>query len=325
MKTPKTGAWIGATVAAALAFASGATAQTYPAKPIRMVVGFAPGGGTDVTARLVAQRLTPLLGQSVVVENRPGVSGAIAAENVARAAPDGYTVLMIASTTLIYASLRSNPPFNIERDLAPVSFVTSAPLLLVVHPSVPARNVQDLIRLAQARSGQMTFGSDGIGGTTHLAGELFNIMAKVKLVHVPFKGGSESAVALAGGQIDTNLPSLPSALPLLKAGKFRPLAVTHARRSTLIPDIPTLDESGLTGFDLGTWFGLLTPAAAPREIIRQLNAAVLKAVNTPDMTEAINRQGMEPQTSTPEQFAAFMRTQREQIVRIGKSTDIRLD
>jgi tripartite-type tricarboxylate transporter receptor subunit TctC len=292
---------------------SEAPAQSYPNKPVRIMVGFAAGGGTDVTARLVAQKISSQLGQSVVVENRPGASGAIAAENVARSPADGYTLLMVASTTFINSVLRSQ---DLERDLTPVSLVTIAPLVLVVHPSVPVRDVKELIALARTRPGKLNYGSDGVGGTTHLAGELFNLMAEVKLVHVPYKGAGESVVATASGQVDINFPSAPAALPLLGAGKFRALAVTSAKRSSLLPSIPTLDESGLTGYDVPTWYGMLAPAAVPKDIIAQLNAAIIKVVNTPEMKEAINKQGMEPQTNSPEQFTAFMRRQSGQIAKL---------
>jgi tripartite-type tricarboxylate transporter receptor subunit TctC len=313
-KVSRSGFWVYAVVTVVgQLLVSEAPAQGYPNKPVRMMVGFAAGGGTDVTARLVAQKLTQHLGQSVVVENRPGASGAIAAESVARSSADGYLLLMVASTTFINSVLRAQ---DLERDLTPVSLVTIAPLVLVVHPSVPAHDVKELIALARTRPGKLNYGSDGVGGTTHLAGELFNLMAKVSLVHVPYKGAGESVVATASGQVDINFPSAPAALPLLGAGKFRALAVTSARRSSLLPSIPTLDESGLAGYDVPTWYGVLAPAAVPKDIIAQLTAAIGKVVNTPEMKEAINKQGMEPQTSSPEQFAAFMRRQSGQIAKL---------
>ena len=313
-KVSRSGLWLYTfIIAAGQSLSFEAPAQSYPTKPVRLMVGFAPGGGTDVTSRLIAQKLTSLLGQSVVVENRAGASGAIAAEFVARSPADGYTLLMIASTTFINSVLRAQ---NLERDLTPVSLATMAPLVLVVHPSVPARDVKELIALARTRPGKLNYGSDGVGGTTHLAGELFNFMAKVKLVHVPYKGAGDSVIATASGQVDINFPSAPAALPLLGAGKFRALAVTSVKRSSLLPSIPTLDESGFPGFDVPTWFGVVAPVAVPKEIIAQLNAAILKVVNTPEMKEAINKQGMEPQTNSPEQFAAFMRRQSGQIAKL---------
>ncbi len=318
-----TGSWLYAFVIAAGQFLSfEAPAQSYPTKPVRLMVGFAPGGGTDVTSRLIAQKLTSLLGQSVVVENRAGASGAIAAEFVARSPADGYTLLMVASTTFINSVLRGQ---DLERDLTPVSLATTAPMVLVVHPSVPARNVTEFIALARSRPGKLNYGSDGVGGTTHLCGELFNLLAKVKLVHVPYKGAGDSVLATASGQVDLNFASAPATLPLLAAGKFRALAVTSPKRSSLLPSLPTLEESGLAGFDVTTWFGVLAPAALPKDIIAQLNAAILKVVNTQEMKEAINKQGMEPQTNSPEQFTAFMRRQSGQIAKLVKLAGMKIE
>ena len=305
--------------------ASGALAQSFPNKPLRMVVGFTAGGGTDVTARLVAQKLTPYLGQSVIVENRAGATGAIGAEYVAKSPPDGYTVLMTASGTFINSVLRAHLSYDLERNLVPVSSVTTAPLVFVVHPSVPARDVKEVIALARSRPGKLNYGSDGIGGTAHLAGELFNLIAKVKLVHVPFKGAADAVIATASDQVDMNFPSAPAAMPLVGAGKLRALAVTSAKRSSLMPSIPSLDESGLPGYDIFAWFGVLAPAAVPKDIIAQLNAAIIKVVNTPELKEAINKQGMEPQTNSPEQFAAFMRSLRGQIDKLVKLAGMKVE
>lgn len=302
--------------------ASEAQAQSFPAKPVRMMVGFSPGGGTDVTARLVAQKLSALLGQSVVVENRAGAAGAIAAEFVARSPADGYMLLMVASTTFINSVLRGQ---NLERDLTPVSLATTAPMVMVVHPSVPAQNVKELIALARTRPGKLNYGSDGVGGTTHLCGELFNLLANVKLVHVPYKGAGDSILATAGGQVDMNFASAPATLPLLNAGKFRALAVSSPKRSSLLPALPTLDESGLAGFDVTTWFGVLAPAAVPKDVIAQLSAAIAKVVNTPEMKEAINKQGMETQANSPEQFAEFMRRQSGTIARLVEKAGMKAE
>ncbi len=302
--------------------ASEAQAQSFPVKPVRMMVGFSPGGGTDVTARLVAQKLSALLGQSVVVENRAGAAGAIAAEFVARSPADGYMLLMVASTTFINSVLRGQ---NLERDLTPVSLATTAPMVMVVHPSVPTQNVKDLIALARTRPGKLNYGSDGVGGTTHLCGELFNLLANVKLVHVPYKGAGDSILATAGGQVDMNFASAPATLPLLNAGKFRALAVSSPKRSSLLPALPTLDESGLAGFDVTTWFGVLAPAAVPKDVIAQLSAAIAKVVNTPEMKEAINKQGMETQANSPEQFAEFMRRQSGTIARLVEKAGMKAE
>jgi len=288
--------------------ASEALAQSYPNKPVRMVAGTTPGGGADTICRLIAPKLSEYLGQQVIVENRPGASGAIATERVAKSPPDGYTLQMITSSTIIVVALRANLPFDLERDLAPVSLVTSAPLVLVVHPSVPARNVKELIALARSRPGKLDFASTGVGSTAHLAGELFSSMARIKLVHVPYKGAAEAVMATAAGEISINLPSLTSALSLLGTGKFRPLAVTSAKRSSLTPSIPTIDESGVPGYDYAVWYGVLAPAAVPKDIIAHLNAAFLK-LNTPEMKASVMKAGQELQTTSPAQFAAFIRSE----------------
>ena len=304
---------------------SGAWAQSYPVKPVRMIVGFATGGGTDVTARYFAQKMSPLLGQSVVVENRAGAAGSIAADYVAKSPPDGYRLLMIASGTFIHDVLSTNVPYSLERDFAPVSLVTTAPLVLIVHPSLPVRSVADLVALARRRPAQLSFGSDGVGATSHLGGELFNMLAKVKLVHVPFKGNADSAMALASGQIEVGFPSIASATPLLNAGKFRALAVTSPKRSSLLPSLPTLDESGLRGYDVVAWFGVLAPAGTPRPIIDRLNAVIASVAGAPDAKEAVAKQGLEIEFGSPEQFAAFMRESDVQIRRLGKEANIKLE
>lgn len=309
----------------ALIGAAGAAAQTYPVKPVRLMVGFAPGGGTDVTARIFAQKMSAQLGQQVVVENRAGAAGAIAAEQVAKSPPDGYRLLMLASGTFIHTVLTANPPYNLERDFSPIAFVTISPLVLVVHPSVPARSVSELVAIVRKTPGRLNFGSDGVGGTSHLAGELFNILAKVKMVHVPFRGGAESAMALASGQIDVNLPSLASATPMLNAGRIRALAVTSLKRSQLMPSLPTLDESGLRGYDLVSWFGFLGPAGLPRPIVDRLHAVSVSVANQADVREALAKQGLEVETKTPEQFATFMRELALQIAQLGKVASIKME
>ncbi len=298
--------------------------QSGAAKPIRIIVGFVPGGGTDVTARLLAQRLGVALGQQVVVENRAGAAGWIAAEAVAKAAPDGLTLLMVASATGASAATR-NPPFNLEKDFAPVSLVTVAPLVLLVHPSLPARDVKELIAHAKSAPAPLAYGSDGIGSGSHLSGELFGFMAGLKLVHVPFKGGAESAVATASGQVQLNFPSVPSALPLLRSNKYNGLAVTTVRRSALLPTLPTLDELGMTGFDIGTWFGLLAPAGTPPEAIARLNAATVKVVAGEDLKDLIAKQGMDALAGTPEQFSVFLRSQMAMYRRVAKIANANVD
>lgn len=315
-----------ATLAASLGLCMPQTwAQEYPAKPIRMVVGFAAGGATDFTARLIAQKLSDSLGKSVVVENRTGAGGVLATEYVARSPADGYTLLLLPSSGAIDAALRAKLPYNLERDFAPVSLVAIGPYFLAVHPSVPARDVKSLIALARSRPGNLTYGSAGVGSAVHLAAELFIYMADVKMLHVPYKGGSESVVATASGEVDASIVSIPAGMPLLKGGKLRALAVTSARRAALMPSLPTLSESGLTGYDRVGWFGVIAPAGVPPRIIGQLNAAIQKAVESTDMKESLHRQGFEPQPNTPEQFSAFIKSEIAQIAKLIRLIGLRSD
>jgi tripartite-type tricarboxylate transporter receptor subunit TctC len=261
--------------AAALAtlFTSCAAAQSYPVKPIRIVVGYAPGGAVDFTARLVAQKLPEHVRQSVIVENRPGAGSTIGTERVASAPPDGYTLLLMPTTAVVQSALRTNLSYNLERDLQPVSLVASGPFVLVVHPSVPARNVKELIALARSRPGQLNCASPGIGSANHLAQELINTMANVKLAHVPYKGGNEAAVATASGHVDLSFPSVAGALPLIQAKRVRAIAVSGLKRTPLLPELPTLDEAGVPGYDYTAWYGIVAPAGVAKDIIARLNAA----------------------------------------------------
>lgn len=300
-------------------------AQNYPVKPIRMVIGFAAGGATDATGRMVAQKLTAHLAQPVVVENRTGAGGSIATERVAAAPADGYTLLLLPASGPIDSVLRPNLPYDLTRDFATISLVVIGPYMLVVHPSVPARNVGELITLARSRPGRLSYGSAGVGSSAHLANELFNSMAKVSMLHVPYKGAAESVVANASGEVDLNFTSINTALPLLKTDRLRPLAVTSAKRSSSMPSLPTLDESGLPGYDRVGWWGVLAPAGVPKDIIAQLNATIAKAINTPEMKESLNKLGFEPHTSTPEQFAALIRTEIEQNAKLIKAVGVKAE
>ena len=293
-----------AACASLLAFDS--VAQSYPVKPIRLVVGFTPGGVSSAIARLLSQKMAEPLGQPVLVENRGGASGAIAYEMVAKSPADGYTLLIIGATAAVLPALRANLPYDLERDLAPVSMVAIAPFVLVIHPSVPARNVKELIALARSQPGKLSYGSVGAGSPPHLMAELFKLMAEVNVVHVPYKGGTENAIANASGQIEMSFLSIPSLLPLLTSGRLRPLAVSSIKRASFLASLPTLDESGLRGYDYSNWNGVTVPAGTPKDIIARLSALIEKVVNTPDMKEALGRQGLEPQTSTPDQLAVFI-------------------
>jgi len=308
-----------AVFAGILSIGTAFSADPYPVRPIRMIVGFAPGGGTDLTARPVAQKLSELLGQQVIVENRPGAAGNIATEQVVKAAPDGYTLLMGTIAALaINPSLYGNLRFDPETDLAPVIQVVDATNVLALHPSVPASSVKELIALAREKS--LSAGSSGIGATGHLSIELFNLMAGVKLVHVPYKGGRPAMSDLVGGQVNLIFATTASAIPHLKSGRIKGIAVTTAKRSSLLPDLPTISEAGLDGFDANNWYGLVVPAKTPRAIIDQLNAEVTKVLAMPEVKTTLFNQGLDPAPGTPEQFGAYIRSERAKWAKVIKAS-----
>ena len=294
--------------AGALITSLDALPQTYPAKPIRLVVGYATGGPTDTTARMVAQKLSELVGQPVIVENRAGASGTLGKERVASSPPDGYTLLVMSSGDAIVQALFAKAPRDLELGFAPVSLAATGTYVLIVHPSVPVRNVKELIALARANPGKLTYGSSGVGSSVHLAGELLNVKANLKIVHVPYKSSADSARATASGEVGLSFPGIPGALPFLYAKKIRALAVTSKKRVTMMAETPTLNESGVPGYDRYGWYGVLAPAGTPKEVIARLNAAMSEVINVADMKAALNLQGLEPQTTTPEQFGAFIQS-----------------
>lgn len=302
-----------------------AVAQPYPTKPIRLLVGFAPGGGTDVTSRLFATKMSDRLGQPVVVENRAGASGSIAADMIAKSEPDGYRLLMMASATFIHGVLSSNPPYNVVKDFTPITFLTQAPLVLVVNSSSKVQTLKELIDQARAKPDGITYASDGIGATSHLAGELFGSMTGLKLIHAPFKGNAESITALLSDQIDIGFPSMASAMPMLQAGKLRALAVTSAQRSTLLPNVPALNELGLTGFDISAWYGVVGPPGLPKPIVDKLNTVITEVANLPEMKEIVNKQGLEMKVRDPAQFASFVREQEPMFSKLGKASNIKMN
>ncbi len=299
-----------------LLVAAASSAQTYPTRQVRLIVGFVAGSGTDLAARVVAQRLPEHLGQPVLVENRPGAGGAIAAEQVVRSAPDGHTLLMTAAADAVQPAIRKKMPFDVVRDLAPVTPVVAVPFLLVVHPVVPVRTAADLIAVARARPEKLNYASSGIGSSAHLAHEHFNSMAKLRIVHVPYKGSPEAITAVLSGQVDMGFTSVPPAQPLIDSGRLRALAISSDRRIAAYPDIPTVAESGLPGYRRVGWFGVSAPAGTSRDIVGRLNAAIVKIVATPDVRDGFNRQGLLPMTSTPEEFAAFIREEVAQNVKL---------
>lgn len=298
---------------AALAAAAGplgnALAQTYPDRPIRLFVGYSAGGGTDQVARLLAQKLTDLLGQQVVVVNQPGATGAIAVEKVATATPDGYTLLLVSIADTVVPALRAKLPYDLERDIVGVAPVVGGPFALVVSASLPVRNVKELIALAQASPGKLNYGSPGVGNSLHLAGEQFKLMTKTDIVHVPFKGAAEAVTATVAGQIDLCFPPLSTALPLVEGGKLKLLAVTGSSRAASLPNVPTLAESGVPGYDRTTWFGVAAPAATPKPIIARLNEAINKVMTTAEMRQVYAKQNFEPMTGPADKFNAFIRSE----------------
>lgn len=306
--------------------APAAHAQTYPVKPVRIVTGFPPGGSTDVIARLVGARLAEVLGQPFVIENRPGAATAIAAERVATSPPDGYTLLLIASsTTSLSAQRKKSLPYDLETGFAHLSLVAVGPFVLIVHPSVPVRNVKDLIAMARAQPGKFNFGSAGTGGVNHLAALLFNQRAQLTMVHVAYKGAADSVVAVASGQIDLSFPSVPAALPLIEQKRVRALGVTGAQRVPVIKEVPTIGEAALPGYEYSGALGLSAPAGTPRDIVARLNAAIVKVVNTPELREAIAKTGFEAQTSSAEQYAAFIKKDIEKIAAVVAAAGLKAE
>jgi tripartite-type tricarboxylate transporter receptor subunit TctC len=287
-----------------------AAAAAYPAKPIRFVVAFPPGGGTDIIARSIAQKLSGRLAQQVVVDNRPGAGGNIGTDIVAKSAPDGYTMLMGSAGPLaINASLFASMPFDPVRDLAPVTLAASTPNVLVVHASLKAATVNELIALAKARPGEINFASSGQGTPAHLAGELLNSMAGVKLVHVPYKGAAPALADLLGGQVQLMFSTMPPALPHVKDGKLRALAVTSLKRSRAMPELPTVDEVALPGFEANTWHGVVVPAGTPAAVVVRLNREIVAILHMPEVVERLSGQGAEALGSTPEEFAAYIKSE----------------
>jgi tripartite-type tricarboxylate transporter receptor subunit TctC len=282
-------------------------AQTYPSKPVRLIVGFTPGGGVDINARLLAPKLAEFLGQPVIVENRPGAATNIANEHVAKAVPDGHTLLVTTAALAINMSLYKNLSFDALRDFAPISVFSESPNVLVVHAGVVAKSPRDLVALAQAKPGTMNYSSAGAGTTQHLSGELFKLRTKTQIVHVPYKGTAPSLTALVAGEVDMTFANIPAIIQHVKAGRLRPIASTGVKRSELMPDVPTLKEVGIDGVEVTVWYGVLAPVATPREIVSTLADSVVKAARSPDIRQRLLDQGAEPVGSTPDEFRKQLR------------------
>jgi len=280
--------------------------NAYPAKPIRIISIFAPGGGNDVICRLVAQQLTERLKQQVIVENRVGANGIVGSEVAARSAPDGYTFTLIPSGHTVNASMYKKLPFDSIRDFTPITLVGSGPLVLAVHPSLPAKNVKELIALAKARPGQLTYVSSGVGASGHLAGALFDSMTGTQMVHVPYKGMSLAVSDLMGGQVSMTFGTSLSVIPHVRTGRLRALATTGAQRSPALPDLPTIAESGLPGYEASLWYGFVGPARMPPEIVQRLNTEIAAILALPDTREKLASQGVDARSTTPEEFARIL-------------------
>jgi tripartite-type tricarboxylate transporter receptor subunit TctC len=302
----------------------GALAAQWPERPVRMMVGFAPGGGTDATARAIAPKMGELLGQQIIVDNRPGATGNIATDITAKSSPDGYTILMGTIAALaINPALYEKLPFDPLKDLLPVTRAVDSTNVLVVHPSVAAKSVKELIALAKAKS--LNCGSSGVGGAGHLALELFNLQTGTKIVHVPYKGGGPAMVDLMGGQIQIIFATAASAVGPIKAGKINALAVTTLKRSPLVPDLPTVAETGLKGFEANNWYGIMVPAKTPRSIVMQLNKVASTALMTPEIKELLFKQGLDVAPESPEAFGAYIKSETVKWAKVVKASGLKAE
>ena len=293
-------------VAACMSLSAAAADDNYPTRPVRLLVPFAPGGGVDALSRIITPKMHDALGQAWVVDNRGGAAGNIAAETVAKAAPDGYTALMGFSTVLTANPSLYKLPYSVTKDLQPVTLLATAQYILVIHPSVAATNLKDFIALAKQKPGSLNYASAGVGSPLHLAAELFKKRAGIDMAHLAYKGGGPAAVAVLAGEAQVLFASVASSIPQVKAGKLKALATTGTKRSKVVPDLPTIAESGFPGFDVSTWYALLVPARTSAAIVNKIRGAAIKAVALPDVQEAMSRQGLDVETSTPQELAARM-------------------
>ncbi|MBC7780182.1 MAG: tripartite tricarboxylate transporter substrate binding protein, partial [Proteobacteria bacterium] len=302
------------------------SAPAYPSRVIRLFVGFAPGGGTDIIARMLGAKLAESWGQQVIVDNRPGATGMIGAAAVARAAPDGYTLLMgHVNSQAIAPSISQKPPYDPLRDFACVAYVGFVPNVLVVRTSTPARNVKELVAMARAHPGEVTFASPGVGSTNHLAGEMFRLANGIDIVHVPYKGSSPAIADMLGGQIVMNFDAMSSVVHYIRQGRMRPLAVTTAERDPQFPNVPTLRELGLPELEVTNWYGVVAPAATPPEIVARLNAELNRIIQLPDVKARLGELGTRTNPMTPDQFTAFLKTEIAKYARVAKAAGVRMD
>jgi tripartite-type tricarboxylate transporter receptor subunit TctC len=302
-----------------------ANAQAWPSKPIRYIVPFPPGGATDILARAIADKLGPALGQPVVVENRPGAAGNLGTEQAAKAAPDGYTLLMVTVAQSISESLYSKLPYNLARDLAPVALVAHVPNVMVVHPSVPARTVKEFVDFAKANPGKVNFASSGSGTSIHMSGELFKMLTGVDIVHVPYKGSAQALTDLIGGQVSVMFDNLTPSMPHIKSGKLRALAITTAKRYPALPDVPTLIEAGVPGYESSAWFGVMVPAKTPQPIVTRLNTEVNRIVGQPDVKERFDQQGAIPAPGAPGDFGKHIQSEIAKWAKVVKASGAKVE
>ena len=305
--------------------AQSASAPQYPTKPVRLLVPFAPGGGTDITARSIAQNLSERLGQQFVADNRPGANGTIAIEILTKAVPDGYTISMISSSHSVNASLIRNLTYDLTKDVLPITQATTQPYALVVHPSVQAKSVKDLIALAKAKPGQMNYGSSGTGGLSHLSGALLSSLAQIDIVHIPYKGGNPAMIDVIAGQIQMLYSTILQAQPHIKAGKLRPLAVTTAKRSRAAPELPTMQEAGVKGYEVAGWYGVVAPLKTPQPIAAKLNKEIVEILRLPEIASRLAADGSEPVGSTQQQFGEHIRSEVAKWAKLTKQMNIRMD
>jgi len=302
-----------------------ALSQAWPTKPIRYVVAFTPAGATDILARFVGEKLSPVLGQPVVVENRPGAAGNVGTDYVAKSAPDGYTILMLTAAQAISESLYTKLPFSLSRDFAPAALVARVPNVMEVHPSVPARTVKEFIALAKSRPGQINFASSGSGTSIHMSAELFKMMTGVDMVHITYKGSGPALIDLMSGQVSIMFDNLTSSIGYIRAGRLRPIAITTAKRYPGLPDLPTVAESGVPGYEASAWFGVVAPAGTPREIIARLNTEINRAINLPDMRERFEQQGAVPAPGTPDDFREHIRSEVAKWAKVVKASGVKVE
>jgi tripartite-type tricarboxylate transporter receptor subunit TctC len=313
-------------IALAVAMSGGnAMAQAWPSKPISLVVPFPPGGTTDVLARALGEKLTQSLGQTVIVENKPGAGATLGADYVVKSKPDGYTLLVGAVHHTIASSVYKKLPYDFQKDLAPITTIALVPNVLVVNASTPVKTVADLVKLAKAEPGKLTYGSNGNGTAQHLIGTQFQNMTGTEINHIPYKGSGPLASDLIGGQITMSFDTITPVLPHIKAGKLRPLAVTTARRSAALPDVPTLEEAGLKGFNIGTWFGVLAPAATPKDIVARLNTEMVKVIQSPEFRKRMDEIGAEPIGNSADQMAQQIKGETEKFAKLVKDAKVTID